>query len=372
MDEVIASDDKDGALAKPDKKLDPDRAAARIKAKESLIAALAGGDFSNQQTKVAYILNLHPPARNSDVALSLKYWETFQPDIYDPNGIKPADFFKLDRVPFLVRARAKIQNEYELFQAEEKVRRRRKGREDDMQEAVLADPAPRPVLQVFSDETGKGEDNVIIGSVWALNGRAVYDVSTAIKRWQAQSKFETREIHFSALSKGDIVAMAEYINVVASNREFLSFKLIAMNKRNSRRSIEEILHRLHELMLVRGMRHEVASGRVAKPRQVSVTMDDEQSMDRIALADIRNRVADGIQRERLEGLTLDDSFMTVSSKISPLVQLADVIAGAANRKLNFKGERNAKDEIADYVIDTLQLSIEEVPSDLDAGAFFRV
>jgi hypothetical protein len=49
--------------------VDPEvkRAAARLKAKESLIASLAGGDFSNQQTRVAHILNLHPAARNSDV-----------------------------------------------------------------------------------------------------------------------------------------------------------------------------------------------------------------------------------------------------------------------------------------------------------------
>ena len=123
--------------------VDPEvkRVAARLKAKESLIASLAGGDFSNQQTRVAHILNLHLAARNSDVALSLKYWETFRPELYNPEGIKPADFFKLDRVPFLVRARAKIQNECELFQAEDRVRRRRKGREDDMRDAVLGEIA---------------------------------------------------------------------------------------------------------------------------------------------------------------------------------------------------------------------------------------
>ncbi|WP_254223811.1 hypothetical protein [Burkholderia multivorans] len=186
MDEELANDvqgiaadsEKDPGPADADR--EAKRAAARLKAKESLIASLAGGDFSNQQTRVAHILNLHPAARNSDVALALKYWETFQPEIYNPGGIKPADFFKLDRVPFLVRARAKIQNEYELFQAEEKVRRRRKGREDEMREAVLNDEAPRQMLQVFSDETGKGEDHVIIGSVWVLNGRAVYDVSNGV------------------------------------------------------------------------------------------------------------------------------------------------------------------------------------------------
>lgn len=357
------------AVEEPDAK----RAEARRKAKESLIASLAGGDFSNQQTRVAHILNLHPAARNSDVALALKYWETFHPELYNPEGIKPADFFKLDRVPFLVRARAKIQNEYELFQAEEKVRRRRKGREEEMREAVLTDVAPRQMLQVFSDETGKGEDHVIIGSVWVLSGRAVYDVTKAIKDWQVHSKFAKREVHFSAFGKGDLDAVVDYLNVVAANREFLSFKLIAMNRRNSRRAIEDVVQRLHEFMLVRGLSHEIESGRVGVPRHVAVTMDEEQSIDRIALAEIRNRVVEGLEREHLEGVTFEERFNTVSSKDSALVQLADVIAGAANRRLNFKGERNHKDDIADRVMDALALTLEEGEApDVDAAVLFRV
>ncbi len=299
------------AVADPDAK----RAAARLKAKESLIASLAGGDFSNQQTRVAHILNLHPAARNSDVALALKYWETFQPELYNPDGIKPADFFKLDRVPFLVRARAKIQNEYELFQAEEQVRRRRKGREDEIREAVLTDEAPRQTLQVFSDETGKGEAHVIIGSVWVLNGRAVYDVTKAIKDWQTGSKFAKREMHFSAFGRGDMNAVDDYLNIVAANREFLSFKLIAMSKRNTRRPIEEVVQRLHEFMLVRGLRHEIESGRVGVPRHVAVTMDEEQSIDRIVLAEMRNRVAEGVERAHLDGVTLDERFNACRPKI---------------------------------------------------------
>lgn len=353
--------------------LEVKRAAARLKAKESLIASLAGGDFSNQQTRVAHILNLHPAARNSDVTLSLKYWETFQPELYNPEGIKPADFFKLDRVPFLVRARAKIQNEYELFQAEDQIRRRRKSREDDMREAVLGDDAPRQTLQVFSDETGKNEEHVIIGSVWVLNGRAVYDVTKAIKDWQTGSKFAKREMHFSAFGRGDLHAVDEYLNIVAANREYLSFKLMAMPKRNTRRSIEEIVQRLHEMMLVRGLRHEIESGRVGVPRHVGVTVDEEQSIDRIVLSEIRNTVAEGVERAHLDGVTLDERFNAVSSKESALIQLADVIAGAANRRLNFRGDRNFKDDIADRIMDVLGLQLEEgVAAEIDAAVLFKI
>ncbi|MDO3512436.1 DUF3800 domain-containing protein [Ralstonia pseudosolanacearum] len=167
--------------------------------------------------------------------------------------------------------------------------------------------------------------------------------------------------------------MIDYLNVVAANREFLSFKLIAMNRRNSRRSIEDVVQRLHEFMLVRGLRHEIASGRVGVPRHVAVTMDEEQSIDRIALAEMRNRVVEGIEQADLDGVTFDERFNTVSSKDSVLVQLADVIAGAANRRLNFKGDRNYKDEIADRVMDALGSQLEEGEApEVDAAVLFRI
>ncbi len=52
------------------------------KEKKDLLASLASAEFSAQRTRVAYILNLYPESRNSDISLTLKYWETFQPDIY--------------------------------------------------------------------------------------------------------------------------------------------------------------------------------------------------------------------------------------------------------------------------------------------------
>ncbi|AKQ55324.1 Protein of uncharacterised function (DUF3800) [Bordetella hinzii] len=106
---------------------------------------------------------------------------------------------------------------------------------------------------------------------------------------------------------------------------------------------------------------------------VAVTMDEEQSIDRIALAEIRNRVVEGVERAHLDGVTLDERFNTVSSKDSALIQLADVIAGAANRRLNFKGERNYKGEIADRVMDTLGLQLEEGEApEVDAAVLFRI
>jgi DNA mismatch repair protein MutH len=74
------------------------------KEKRELIDSLASGDFSTQRARVAYILNLYPSARNSDIVLALKYWAEFQPAFFNPEGIKPEHLFELEHVPLLVRA----------------------------------------------------------------------------------------------------------------------------------------------------------------------------------------------------------------------------------------------------------------------------
>ncbi|NBF12709.1 DUF3800 domain-containing protein [Pseudomonas sp. Fl4BN1] len=67
------------------------------------------------------------------------------------------------------------------------------------------------------------------------------------------------------------------------------------------------------------------------------------------------------------------SLQTASSKNSALIQLSDVIAGAIGRILNHDGERNFKDDMADLVIQMLDLKIEEGDIDeLDSAARFNV
>lgn len=352
--------------------LDPKKLAKIEKEKKELLAALAGGDFSTQRTKVATILNLFPDTRNSDITLALKYWETFQPDIYNPAGIKPKDLFKLERLHYIVRARAKIQNDYGLFQADEKIKYHRKKQEEVMHDAVLEDIKPKRVVHVFSDETGKTQNFVIVAAVWVLSGRAVFTVSEAIKKWKEKSAWATREVHFSKLGRMDFETLKEYLGVVHQNREFLSFKVIAIERSKTTRKIEEVIAKLHEHMLIRGTEHEIQQGRMDLPREVGVTLDEEQSLDPFSLAEMKRKVSEELANSYSSELIID-TIQTVSSRTSALVQLADLIAGAVNRQLNCTGERNYKDEMADWVIHTLDLSLSEegVPG-LDASALFRV
>lgn len=256
----------------------PQERALRLeREKAALLQSLAGGDFSTLKARVASILNIYPHTRNSDISLALKYWETFQPDIYRPTGILPRDLFRLERQPNLVRARAKVQNESGLFHADENVRNHRKNREEEMHDAVIMDGAERRVLHIFADETGKNDDFAIVAAVWVLTGRSMFTLSRAIQEWKDKSPWAAREVHFARLAKNDGGALEQYLRVVQENREFLSFKLIAIQRAKTRRSIEEVVEKLHEHMLLRGADHEISSGRVDLPRDIAVTIDEAQS-----------------------------------------------------------------------------------------------
>ncbi len=342
------------------------------KEKKGLLASLAGGDFSTQKTKVAAILNLYPKARNSDVTLALKFWETFQPDIYNESGILPKDFFKLERFHYIVRARAKIQNEYGLFVADDEVKRHRRKREEEMHVQVLKDIAPRKMINVFADETGKNASFVIVASVWVLSARAVFTVSQAIAEWKKVSAWASREIHFARFGRKDEEPLSEYLKIILANREFLSFKAIAIERAKTKRKVDEVVEKLHEHMLIRGAEHEVNTGRIQLPREIEMTLDEEQSLDSFTLSEISRRVTSDFERTYDGKLKLGE-VQTVSSRQSPLVQLADLVAGSLNRKLNHAGEKNYKDEMAERIMHDLDLTLNTEGVDgLDTAALFKV
>jgi len=352
--------------------IDPNKLLKIEKEKKALLDSLAGGDFSTQKTKVAAILNLYPESRNSDITLALKYWETFQPEIYNTTGILPKDLFKLERLHYIVRARAKIQNEYRLFQADAKVQKFRKKHEEVMYDAVLEDVEPRQLINVYADETGKNHEFVIVAAVWVLTGKAVFSITQAVMEWKVNSVWKNREIHFTKFGKLDLDPLKEYLSVIQKNREFLSFKVIAVERSKAKRKIEEVVEKLHEHMLIRGVEHEIKQGRINLPREIDMTIDEEQSLDKFTLSEMHRRIQSDFERTYGNQLKLY-GVQTASSKNSSLVQLADVIAGAVNRHLNPTAEKNYKDEMAELIVKTLDLALDEegIPG-LDVSAMFKV
>jgi hypothetical protein len=334
-----------------------------------LQASLNDGVMSDVKTKVAWVLNMFPHTRNSDISLTLKYWELFHSDIFHPTSMNPRTLFKMERETSIARVRAKIQNDYQLFPADADIRRRRRELAEDVKEAVVEDKPERNVVLVFADETGKTAEFVCVAAVWVLTGYTLFKLSRAISTWQDTSPWSNNEIHFTKFRNSQVTALAEYLDIVRKHREFLSFKVIGVEKSTTKRPIEEVVMKLHEYMLIHGAKHEVDNKRIKLPHDIRLTVDAEQSLDAIACADMKGHIAAAYRTSYGDDLTIED-VSTISSHKSQLVQLADVIAGAVNRRKNNKDARNHKDEMADMIITALDIQLErdDVPG-VDASTW---
>jgi len=134
-----------------------------------LLQCVSACNLEILEQKVGWILNNHPEARNSDIALQLLYWETFENDIYDGHSICPENLYKLTRLTSIARARARIQNEYKLFVASTAVRQYRGTLSDEARERSMEIPPAYPAFMVYADESGKTQDNLVVGSIWFCN-----------------------------------------------------------------------------------------------------------------------------------------------------------------------------------------------------------
>src|SRR5438128_3772181 len=82
--------------------VDP-RAEQIAKEKETLLVRLSAGALDTIQEKVAYVLNRFPGARDSDITLQLRYWQTFEPERTAGEFVRKKDLYELPRLTSLTR-----------------------------------------------------------------------------------------------------------------------------------------------------------------------------------------------------------------------------------------------------------------------------
>lgn len=336
------------------------RLAKNQREREKLVKELDAGETpATQKTRVAFLLNHFPDTRDSDITLTLMYWEKFQNDIYSERAIEPYKLFKLERLTTIARLRAKIQNDYGLFRGKEEIQRKRRQREETFREDMLADKPQSRTIQVYADETGKTGDYVGIGSVWFLDPMASFKFQAAVINMCVENKIKG-EFHFSGLNKGQIENYKSFVDLAAQHSAYASFKAVVAKIAGTTRKPDEAVRELLRILLVRGFEQEVLAQRVTPPRALIVTVDEGTHWDGIA---IENIIADASQQlsTKLGALNGVNRITPVSSKSSALVQLADLFAGAINRRFNPPIEqKNYKDEFADYLIDKLSPTADEI------------
>lgn len=341
-----------------------------IKAK-ALIKAVESGRPKSIEHRVGSILSHYPSTRDCDIDLQLKYWHLW--DGWDGQPISPSDLKKkLTRLNSIIRVRARIQNRYNLFQATEKIRKRRRTLSEEERQVALNSPDRFDFISVFADESGKTGDYLVVGGVWISDPRELLQLEQALADWRSANRFES-ELHFSELKPQKVTFYREALNVVLSAAPSMAFKALKLPKAG----LSDITHALDNLFyhyIVKGVEHEHLTGRCVLPRQIRFWKDAEQpGSDLLRIANIRNRVAQYGQA-CLDGKLAIGEFECKPSDQFAVLQIADLFVGSVGRLLNPGTNRNHKDEFAEYLLERIGMpkGPEVFSEDKDVSALFNL
>jgi hypothetical protein len=323
--------------------------------RQDLLTCVGSSDVSTMRQRTAWLLNRYPSTRNSDIALQIKYWETFEREIYQGSSVAVDDLYKLTRLTSITRERARIQNQYRLFLADQDVREHRGTLEEDEREKAVKTP-DYPVYAVFLDESGKTSPYLIVGSLWFLSsGSESLDLIRYTKELKEKREF-AGEFHFAKMKKADVEIYKELIDIFLSNGGTISFKFISVPRKGIA-NIQAALSDLYYHLLTKGIDHEHSSGRAPLPRILQAWKDSEEiGADKLLMANLEDKIKQAAASVYDNKLVVDN-LVAVDSKSSVFLQVADIMASSVNRILSRSGEsKNHKDELAEYLLERLGIS----------------
>lgn len=326
------------------------------KEKNDLLNKVLSGNLLTKHDKVGFILNNNTAARNSDIELAWNYWSTFESDLFNGFNITKSELKKLTKINSLSRSRAKIQNEYKLFQADETVRKHRGVLAESMkEEAIEMKPDGLQMYSVYIDETGKTQDFLSVGSLWIVDGYKAFQTYNKIKTWKEKNNINY-EFHFSELTKHKLETYKEFFLTFLKNNPTVGFKAIILNRKGIR-NINSAITDLTFHVIHKGINHENNTGRAPLPRLLQVWIDEEEKgSDQLKIENLKERLSS----QSISDLYLGD-FQAVDSKENYGIQIVDIFTAAINRKLhNPESKGKPKDELADYIFELLKFDIGSI------------
>lgn len=337
--------------------------------RQEILKGVASHRTNTIRDKVSWVLNHDPETRDSDITLQLKYWETFESDIYTGGPIPPQNLYKLTRLTSLSRMRAKVQNEYKLFLASNVIRERRGTLSEEEKQQAVEDKPNYPAFTVYMDDSGKTAKHLLIGSIWFLAD--YFAISKAILDIREENNFD-KEFHFKELKPVYLPIYKQAIDVFLKHANAVSFKFISVLRAGIPKTSQSLTD-LYYHLLIRGVEHENETGRAPLPRTLQVWIDTEEAeLDKLRLANLKDRLYQASETYFDEQLNIDE-LHSVESKSSPILQIADLFVGSVNRILNRSGSvHNHKDELAEYLLRSLGMEFSLSDNDKVGDMSFHI
>jgi Protein of unknown function (DUF3800) len=335
------------------------------KERDALIAALSSGKRDSVLERVGHLLNQYPDLRDSDIQLQLKYWETYESELYDSEYIDIKNYGKLTHLNSITRARARIQNTLNLFQASFEVKKHRGKLQDDEVDRARRAKDICPCYTVFMDESGKNDKNLILGSVWFLDSNSFGNITKELLLWQNQNDIKW-EFHFQKLTESNYATYYRFVDFFCSRNPILSFRSIRVENKGFKNT-NDALCKMTYLLLEKGVKQEITTGRATLPRSLQLYKDSEEmGSDKLYLEEVRTKM-ENVSQIQFEGKLNVEDFVAISSNANPIMQIADLFVASLNRKVNNPGTgSNVKDKFAEYFLGAIKSEVKTEETESDA------
>lgn len=334
--------------------------------RQKLLNRLTEGNLTSLKERVAFILNHYPETRDSNITLSIRYYEVFHPERIRNGWIELNSFYELPKMYDMQRARATIQNDYGLFLARPDIRQKRMQLAEDARMQYGGEGDILPTLSVYSDESSKDRDFTVMGTVWFYNANHMIELENRLKNWKSETSDCPEEFKFNQLTLGSLPLAKEYFALAVSQIDTISFKAVAIQTHKAQENYDELVYRLYYETLMRGIEFELANNRISLPRLVFLFKDQDLGSDELWRADIRRKLA-GDCSKLYDGQIRIDEIQPLNSVQHELLQIADLFTGSIARLLNQSpsSKKNQKDNFTEYVCELL--SIDPITTEVNPG-----
>jgi hypothetical protein len=341
------------------------RSSIPSKYQERLLSQILAGESRNMTQKVAHILNQFPKARDSDKTLTIKLLQTFYPDYVKDGKICLEDLYTLPKFYDMQRARAKIQNEYGLFQASPAIKEfRRKHQLSEAEKYSSDQPDFSPVF-ILADESGKTGKFLILGSLWTYSSPAYHGAIKSLANWRIDNNHAS-EFHFSKIKDMRRARLAlSFFESFVKESQFSAFKGLILNNFDfsTSRQLTAVYDGLAE-MSISGVQSELISGRISPSITLHLVKDADPATDVLQIIEMSRRIAGALNIKFPDGSVRlnNDIVESATSESNDLVQIADLYTSSINRWINQKitdPRTDYKDWLAEHIGSIFNWHIED-------------
>lgn len=338
----------------------PDDLEAR---KERIKASAAESRLGTIEQNVAWLLQRFPETRDSDIALALRYWRKYEPDVIELwNPLELEILFELTRLESIGRARRFLQ-QMGLWRGLEDYAAKRNAIQAEIHEYLAAHKDSAPEIRLYLDETGNEQDRayVGIGGICVVNWKQFDIHHSAIKQWRTKEAWP-EPVHFLATTAERLDRAVRLLGQLERRRGGLLFLGYAVA---SRGRTHQDMFSLFIQLAIDTLRALDAQACLKEPRVLRVIKEADSGFDGVYLNKLQKELAESIAIEFPGRIALAGVEAVEKGGREVMLECADLIAGGMQRRAARKGV-DPKDRLS-----AAMFSVTGFADLQDVGALFK-